>query len=79
MSSNDELERNKEFKKYLEKQGIVDIYTKALTALYEQEEKPKDGIEFIRKFFGENTEAYKLLKIENEKLKKEIEELKNQK
>jgi len=75
MSETDD-ERNREFKKYLEKQGVVDIYTKALSALYEEEKRPIDAIEYIRKFFGENNEEFKKLKEENENLKKEIEILK---
>jgi cell division protein FtsB len=71
MSSED-----REFKKYLEKQGVIDIYTKALVSLYEEKERPQNAIEYIRKCFGK-TQDEELLKLkkENEELKKEIEEL----
>ncbi|GLV31820.1 uncharacterized protein CBL_07580 [Carabus blaptoides fortunei] len=38
-----------EFRKYLERTGVMDALTKVLVALYEEAEKPENALEFIRK------------------------------
>jgi hypothetical protein len=37
--------RKEEFRRYLEKAGVLDAFTKALVGLYEEPEKPTDAIE----------------------------------
>ncbi|KAJ5068096.1 c-myc-binding protein [Anaeramoeba ignava] len=69
-----------EFKKYLDRTGVIDALTKALVSLYEQPEKPEEAIEYIQKYMGgsniENIQKEKteLLK-RNEALEKEVKQL----
>ncbi|CAN1247065.1 c-Myc-binding protein [Linum grandiflorum] len=53
MRYREEKEAKKEaFRKYLESSGVVDTVTKALVALYEQDEKPSSALEFIQQKLG---------------------------
>ncbi|XP_074107202.1 c-Myc-binding protein [Cotesia typhae] len=45
-----------EFRRYLERSGVLDGLTKVLIALYEEPEKPTNAIEYIRKNLGGLTE-----------------------
>ncbi|XP_045467547.1 c-Myc-binding protein homolog [Harmonia axyridis] len=40
--------KREEFRKYLEKNGVMDALTKVLVNLYEETDKPDDALEFIR-------------------------------
>ncbi|XP_019871024.1 c-Myc-binding protein homolog [Aethina tumida] len=40
--------KREEFRKYLEKNGVMDALTKVLVSLYEEVEKPEDALLFIR-------------------------------
>ncbi|XP_069559903.1 c-Myc-binding protein-like [Brachyistius frenatus] len=40
------------FRRYLEKAGVVESFTTALLALYEQSEKPTDALEFVKQHLG---------------------------
>ncbi|KAF7283792.1 c-Myc-binding protein homolog [Rhynchophorus ferrugineus] len=40
--------KREEFRKYLEKNGVMDALTKVLVNLYEEEKKPEDALEYIR-------------------------------
>ncbi|RZC39939.1 hypothetical protein BDFB_003790 [Asbolus verrucosus] len=40
--------KREEFRKYLEKNGVMDALTKVLVNLYEEPEKPEDALEYIR-------------------------------
>ena len=42
-------QKKDEFRKYLEKAGVIDQLTKVLVGLYEEQEKPGNVIEFIKK------------------------------
>ncbi|CAF0773719.1 unnamed protein product [Adineta ricciae] len=44
--------KREEFRRYLEKGGVVDAITRALVALYEEAEKPNNAAEFVRRFMG---------------------------
>lgn len=37
--------KREEFRKYLEKTGVMDALTKVLVSLYEEPDKPEDAIE----------------------------------
>lgn len=37
--------KREEFRKYLEKTGVMDALTKVLVSLYEEPEKPEDALE----------------------------------
>ncbi|CAN0830714.1 c-Myc-binding protein [Linum grandiflorum] len=88
-----EKEAKKEaFRKYLESSGVVDTVTKALVALYEQDEKPSSALEFIQQKLGgpsvceyEKLQAemsdlqlkYNELLLTHQRVVKELEGLKN--
>lgn len=44
--------KREEFRRYLEKGGVVDAITRALVALYEEGEKPNNATEFVRRYMG---------------------------
>ena len=65
-------QKKEDFRKYLEKAGVIDQLTKVLVGLYEEPEKPNNVIEFIKKALGEPTDTdVESLMAENENLKKE--------
>ena len=71
-------QKKEEFRKYLEKAGVIDQLTKVLVGLYEEQEKPQNVIEFIKKSLGEPTDTdVESLLAENESLKRERGELQN--
>ena len=37
--------KKEEFRKYLERSGVIDVLTKVLVGLYEEPEKPNNAIE----------------------------------
>ena len=45
-------QKKEEFRKYLERAGVIDNLTKVLVGLYEEPEKPGNAIEFIKKCLG---------------------------
>mmetsp|Transcript_27217 Transcript_27217/g.24050 ORF Transcript_27217/g.24050 Transcript_27217/m.24050 type:complete len:97 (-) Transcript_27217:161-451(-) len=72
-----------EFRKYLEKSGVIDQLTRVLVGLYEEPEKPNNAIDFIKKYLGSPTDIdveklkieYEKLKDENLRLNKQVEDL----
>ena len=71
-------QKKEEFRKYLEKAGVIDQLTKVLVGLYEEQEKPQNVIEFIKKSLGEPTDTdVEQLLAENESLKREKAEQQN--
>lgn len=52
MSLQQSEQKKEEFRKYLERNGIIDQLTKVLVGLYEEPEKPNNPIEFIKKCLG---------------------------
>ncbi|KAJ3315995.1 hypothetical protein HDV04_000203 [Boothiomyces sp. JEL0838] len=68
--------KKEDFRKYLERNGIIDSLTKVLVGLYEEPEKPDSPIEYIKHFLGGPSEVdTEALKHENEELKSRIEEM----
>ena len=75
-----------EFRAYLEKTGVVDQLTKVLVSLYEENDKPSNPLEFIKRNLSDPEEIEqdnlkrenKSYKEENEKLKKQLAELTKQ-
>merc|ERR1711935_966289 len=64
--------KKEEFRKYLERAGVIDQLTKVLVGLYEEPEKPGNAIEFIKKYLGAPSDTdVEALKAENDGLKKE--------
>jgi seryl-tRNA synthetase len=83
--------RREEFRKYLEKAGVLDALSKALVGLYEESERPSDALEYLRQHLqivpdsreseGLKQEVTDLLdkmenlKIENEELKTKLQKV----
>lgn len=42
-----------QYRKYLERAGVIDALSKALIKLYEEQNKPDDAIRFVRKYMCE--------------------------
>mmetsp|Transcript_31833 Transcript_31833/g.48821 ORF Transcript_31833/g.48821 Transcript_31833/m.48821 type:complete len:96 (-) Transcript_31833:352-639(-) len=72
-------QKKEEFRKYLEKNGVIDQLTKVLVGLYEEPEKPSNVIEFIKRSLGapSDTDIDQLMG-ENEELKRQRSELEKQ-
>ena len=69
-------QKKEEFRKYLERAGVIDNLTKVLVGLYEEPEKPGNPIEFIKKCLGAPSDTdVESLKAENEELKRQKAEL----
>ncbi|KAF7989791.1 hypothetical protein HCN44_008465 [Aphidius gifuensis] len=62
--------KREEFRRYLERAGVLDALTKVLVMLYEETEKPDDALEYIRKRIGGITEET----VEVDELKKKLDE-----
>ncbi len=43
--------KKEDFRRYLERNGVVDTLTKVLVGLYEEPEKPDNPTEYIKTFF----------------------------
>merc|ERR1712127_570477 len=69
-------QKKEEFRKYLEKAGVIDQLTKVLVGLYEEPEKPGNVIDFIKKSLGapSDTDVEQLM-AENEELKRQKNDL----
>ena len=69
-------QKKEEFRKYLEKAGVVDQLTKVLVGLYEEPDKPSNAIEFIKKCLGAPSDSdVDQLKADNEELRRHKAEL----
>ena len=61
--------KKEEFRKYLERSGVIDSLTKVLVGLYEEPEKPANALDFIKMTLGAPTGVdVDALKAENEQL-----------
>jgi hypothetical protein len=80
--------KKEEFRKYLEKTGVVDQLTRVLVGLYEETDKPPNGVEYIefkrrylKKYLGSNADTdvdklkqdYEKVREDNTRLRKQIE------
>merc|ERR1712241_98823 len=63
-----------EFRKYLEKEGILESLTKVLVTLYEEPDKPSDALSFVRNNFAAS--EMQIMRSQVENLTKENEQLK---
>nr|VCV25294.1 c-Myc binding protein [Gerris buenoi] len=45
--------KREEFRKYLERCGVMDAFTRVLVMLYEEPDKPEDALEFVRVNLGD--------------------------
>ncbi|XP_020795974.1 c-Myc-binding protein [Boleophthalmus pectinirostris] len=44
--------KREQFRRYLEKGGVIDSLTSVLVNLYEQQEKPTNALEFVKQHLG---------------------------
>lgn len=70
--------KKEEYRKYLDRAGVVGALTKVLVALYEETERPPNAVEFIKQHMGAEAggEAAKLRE-ECEELRTELEHQKD--
>ena len=76
--------KREEFRKYLEKEGVLEYLTKHLVPLYEKADKPNSALEYLENnFAGKEVEEAKqkaeTLESENRDLKKDIKLLETEK
>lgn len=72
--------KREEFRKYLEKAGVLDALTKVLVGLYEEPEKPNNALDFLKQHLGASgpdTSDVEALKLEVTELRQEVEQLKD--
>merc|ERR1712046_257005 len=68
--------KKEEFRRYLERSGVIDALTKVLVGLYEEPERPANALDFIKMTLGAPTGVdVEALKAENEQLRKKNEEM----
>ncbi|EKX32829.1 hypothetical protein GUITHDRAFT_98493 [Guillardia theta CCMP2712] len=71
--------KKEEFRKYLERAGVIDALTKVLVALYEEPEKPANALDFIKQYLGAPTSGdVETMKAEKDEMVKKNEELTRQ-
>merc|ERR1712184_64547 len=76
--------KREEFRKYLEKEGVLEYLTKHLVPLYEKADKPTSALEYLKNnFAGKEVEEAKqkadTFESENKELKKTVERLEPEK
>lgn len=78
-SNNNPDNKKEEFRKYLEKTGVIDALTKVLVGLYEEPERPSNAVDYIKRYIGapQNVDV-DALKKENEQLKAQMDKLSKQ-
>ena len=70
MSVQSTEQKKEEFRKYLDKSGVVDQLTKVLVGLYEEPEKPSNAVDFIKKCLGAPSDTdIDILRADNDDLK----------
>ena len=64
--------KKQEFRKYLEKSGVIDALTKVLVGLYEEPERPPNAVDYIKRYIGAPTGVdVEAIRAENEQSKVE--------
>mmetsp|Transcript_66173 Transcript_66173/g.109949 ORF Transcript_66173/g.109949 Transcript_66173/m.109949 type:complete len:111 (-) Transcript_66173:226-558(-) len=72
-------QKKEEFRRYLERSGVIDALTKVLVGLYEEPEKPANALDFIKMTLGAPTGVdVDALKDENSQLRSKTNELETQ-
>merc|ERR1712110_858407 len=71
--------KKEEFRKYLEKAGVIDALTKVLVRLYEEPERPGNALDFIKTYLGASVGTdVEGLKAEADEAKKKVQDLEKQ-
>nr|XP_033812078.1 C-Myc-binding protein [Geotrypetes seraphini] len=68
--------KREQFRRYLEKAGVLDTLTKVLVALYEEPEKPNNALDFLKHHLGASgpeTPDVEILRLELAELKQKYE------
>lgn len=75
-NNNNDSSKKEDFRRYLEKSGVLDALTRVLVGLYEEPERPQNAIEYIKRYIGapQNVDVDGL-KRENDQLRQELEKL----
>mmetsp|Transcript_83067 Transcript_83067/g.234995 ORF Transcript_83067/g.234995 Transcript_83067/m.234995 type:complete len:98 (-) Transcript_83067:189-482(-) len=55
MSFETQDSQKEEFRKYLEKSGVISQLTRVLVGLYEEPERPNNAIDYIKRYLGAPT------------------------
>jgi hypothetical protein len=79
-ANNSENSKKEEFRRYLEKSGVMDALTKVLVGLYEEPDRLHiNALDYVKKYLGAPSGIdLDGLKRENEALKKQVEKYKKQ-
>jgi hypothetical protein len=78
-NNNPDFSKKEEFRRYLEKTGVLDALTKVLVGLYEEPERPSNSLEYMKRYLGAPVAVdVEGLKRENEELKSKVNLLKKQ-
>ena len=67
-----------EYRKYLEKSGVIDSLTKVLVGLYEEPDRPVNAVDYVKRSINASASddgSKDALRKENEKLKAKVQEL----
>eukprot|EP00324_Dicrateria_rotunda_P005266 CAMPEP_0206154960 /NCGR_PEP_ID=MMETSP1474-20131121/1799_1 /ASSEMBLY_ACC=CAM_ASM_001110 /TAXON_ID=97495 /ORGANISM="Imantonia sp., Strain RCC918" /LENGTH=162 /DNA_ID=CAMNT_0053553449 /DNA_START=15 /DNA_END=504 /DNA_ORIENTATION=- len=68
--------KKEEFRRYLERSGVIDALTKVLVGLYEEPDKPANALDFIKMTLGAPTGVdVEALKAENEQMRIKCDEM----
>lgn len=74
-----DFSKKEEFRRYLEKAGVLDALIKVLVGLYEEPDRPTNALDYIKRYLGAPASVdVEGLKHQNEELKKQVEKLKKQ-
>jgi hypothetical protein len=78
-NNSSDFSKKEEFRKYLEKTGVLDALTKVLVGLYEEPDRPSNSLEYIKRYLGApvGTDVEGLQR-ENEILAEKVHQLKQQ-
>jgi hypothetical protein len=78
-NNNSDFSKKEDFRRYLEKTGILDALTKVLVGLYEEPDRPSNSLEYMKRYLGAPVAVdVDGLKRENEELKSKVNLLKKQ-
>ncbi|KAG8462143.1 hypothetical protein KFE25_011593 [Diacronema lutheri] len=68
--------KKEEFRRYLERSGVIDALTRVLVGLYEEPEKPMNALDFVKMTLGAPTGVdVEALKAENDQLREKNDQM----
>lgn len=68
--------KKEEYRRYLEKSGVTDALTKVLVGLYEETDRPRNAIDYIKKYLGAPVNVdVDALRTENDELKSKMKKM----